>query len=252
MRPVNDDAFGVKRSRRRDAARLSTLVAVAVSLSIGTGILTTPAHAETRALTVDQVAQAEREQASVPGPVARSVRLATAALAKARLQVANGQLAEATTSLQTVRVKIRKAHSAAMNLIGKPPTDPESDDPPGPPAVMKVLGLEHRVGIGLVPLFQGRTEATFVQALRYTLYVTHTTRDKMLYRVIGLNPEGAGDDYADGMADTLGGYTTEVNQIATALDQYQLSSSGRAGLNNALTRARATLARMNAAYGGGE
>ena len=74
----------------------------------------------------------------------------------------------------------------------------------------------------------------------------------MLSRVIGLNREGAGADFEDGMADTLGGYTSEVNQIAIGLDQYQLSSSGRAGLGNALARARATQAKVNAAYGGGE
>ena len=83
MRSISNDAVGVKRSRRHGAARLTILVTVAISLSIGTGILTTPAQAETRAQTVDQVTQAEKAQASVPSSVARPVGLADAALARA-------------------------------------------------------------------------------------------------------------------------------------------------------------------------
>jgi hypothetical protein len=251
VRSMNDVTIAVTRSRRGGAARLSLLLGVALSLSISTAIITTPVHAETRR-TVEQAPQAESEEAPVPASVATPIRLANQALAQAKLRVANRQLGQAITSLQTVRVNTRRAHIAAMNLIGKPPTDPESDDPPGPPAVMAVLGLEHRVGIVVVPFFDGRKGTTFVHALRYTLYVTHTTRVTMLNRVIGLDPEGAGGDYADGMADTLGAYSTEVNQIKKALDQYQLSSYGREGLRNALTRVRATQVKVNAAFGGGE
>ncbi len=190
---------------------------VALTLGVTSAIFTAPAHAETR--TVDHVVA---YQGAVPSSVAKPVALAYAALAKAKMQAANRWVNRASDSLETVRVNTRRAHTEAMNLIGKPPIDPESDDPPGPPAVMAVLRLERTIGLGIVPLFNARKSTTFVQALGYTLYVTQTTRDKMLDRVIGLNPEGAGADFADDMADTVGGYTTEVNQIANALATYEL------------------------------
>ena len=191
-------------------------------------------------------------QGAVPSSVAKPVSLAYVALAKAKLQAANRWVVKAGDSLETVRVNLRRAHNAAMDLIGKPPIDPESDDPPGPPAVMAVLRLERTVGLGIVPLYNARKSTTFVRALGYTLYVTQTTRDKMLNRVLGLSPEGAGADFADDLADTLGGYTTEVNQIANALATYQLLPAAHDGLVNALARARATRDKMNAAFGGGE
>ncbi len=196
-------------------------------------------------------ARADGQQPS-RSEVANPIRLADAALAQVKVQVAKGQFDKAITSLESVRVNVGKAHTAGMAEIGKPPSDPESDDPPGPPAVMAVLGLEHRVGTGIVPLFDGRKEAAFVNALQETLGVTYNARDKMLDRVIGLDPEGAGDDYADDMSDTLGFYSVEVNQVTKALKQDQLSQSGRAALSNDLTRVRATQAKVNKAYGGGE
>ena len=118
-----------------------------------------------------------------------------------------------------------------MALIGAPPTDPESDDLPGPPAVIAVLGLEHRIGMGVVDLFDGMKRPGVVRALRVTLGTTHHRRNVMLDRVIALPAEGARDDYADGMADTLGIYNQEVQKVTTALRTYRLSPSGRVGFD---------------------
>jgi hypothetical protein len=74
----------------------------------------------------------------------------------------------------------------------------------------------------------------------------------MLDVVIALPPEGAGSDYADGMADTVPSYVTEVNRVKTTLAQYQLTDSARLGLHRALDRIRATQAKVNEAFGGGE
>jgi hypothetical protein len=139
-----------------------------------------------------------------------------------------------------------------MAQIGKPPSDPESDDPPGPPSVIAVLNMEHHVGIGLVPLFNRMKEAAVVNALQDTLRFTYDDRDKMLNRVIALPPEGAGADYSDSMSDTLGLYAVEVNQITDGLKEYQLIPHGRAALNYDLKRVRATQAKVNKAFGGGE
>jgi len=74
----------------------------------------------------------------------------------------------------------------------------------------------------------------------------------MLDAVIALDPEGAGADYADGMADTLEGYVDEIANLAEALCVDLLSRAGRAGLSQALMRSQAAQAKVNAAFGGGE
>jgi hypothetical protein len=241
------EEVGVRPPLRTGARKLGLVLSAALGLSVISVSAVTPASA---GATVQPGAYREPFARVAPAP--NPVRLAGTALQQAIQQESQGQLSEAMTSLRTVRVNLRLAHTAAMAQIGKPPSDPESDDPPGPPAVLSVLGLEHRVGMGVVPLFNGNQAATFVHALRYTLRVTHTTRDTMLKRVTGLPPEGAGSDYTDDMSDTLGTYTGEVNLITTALSKYQLTPSGRTGLVNALAQVRATRVVVNKAYGGGE
>ena len=154
--------------------------------------------------------------------------------------------------MRTVRRQGTQAQLVATALIGAPPTDPESDDLPGPPAVLAVLGLEHRIGMQVVDRFNGMKRFWVVRALRRTLGTTHYRRDIMLDKVIRLPAEGGLDDYADGMADTLGIYTQEVQKVTTALRTYRLSPSGRVGLRRALVRVQATNAKVNRAFGGGE
>jgi hypothetical protein len=241
MHAAKREEAGVKRPLGGRARRLSFVLSVALSLGVISTTVTTPARGE---------ATEEEENAAIPGSVANPIRLAEEALAEAKAQVAKRQLDEAITSLGAVRDNVEKAHTAGMAQMGKPPSDPESDDPPGPPSVIAVLGLEHRVATGVVPLFNGsKEEKAFVDALLNTLSVTYTTRDEMLNRVIGLDPEGAGADYADDVGDTGEVYTAEVKQITTALNQYQLSPSGQQALSDALTRVRATQAKVDKAFG---
>jgi hypothetical protein len=177
---------------------------------------------------------------------------ANAALARATTQLRTGHPGQAIAALKDLTYQQWRAYSAAVKLIGAPPADPESDEPPGPPAVLQVLALEHRIGIQLVPLFNGRTRADVVHALRLALYRTQYRRGLLLNRVIALPPEDARSDYEDGMADTLGQYTQEVQQLSKAVATYRLTSAGRTGLRNALIRVRATKAKVDAAFGGGE
>jgi hypothetical protein len=190
--------------------------------------------------------------APVPRAVSTPITRANAALTRATTELKAHHPRRAIAALNDLKYQLGRAHVAAMNQIGKPPTDPESDEPPGPPAVLTVLALEHRVGTRLVPTFDGRTRTDVVDALRLVLYSTHHRRDVILDRVIALPAEGARGDYEDGMADTLGQYTQEVNQLSTAVSTYRLTSAGKVALDNALTRVRATQAKVNAAFGGGE
>ena len=176
---------------------------------------------------------------------------AKAALARATTELNAGRPRRAIAALDDLKHQIRQAHRAALNLIGKPPTDPESDEPPGPPAVLAVIALEHRVVMGSVPLFDGHTRTDVVDALHRVLRSTLQRRDMMLDQVLALRPASRGD-YEDGMADTLGQYPKEEQQLTTGLATYRLSSSAQTALHNALVRVRATGAKVNAVFGGGE
>jgi hypothetical protein len=194
----------------------------------------------------------EEDATPVPSSVARPISRARVALNAAATQIANRQFALALDSLSSLQVYLGRAHRAGMAQIGAPPTDPEEDTPPGPVSVLAVLDLEHRVTMRSVALFDGLRRNAVVRSLRETLWYDHHYRDAMLDVVIALPPEGAGSDYADGMADTVPSYVTEVNRVKTTLAQYQLTDSARLGLHRALDRIRATQAKVNEAFGGGE
>jgi hypothetical protein len=208
-----------------------------------------PAQAAETTLIVPQHVQVNPALSLIPTSVSTPISRARAALDLAVSHTLANRLVKARAALEVVRLNITKAHVAGLAQIGAPPTDPESDEPPGPPSVLAVLGLEHRVGMDLVPLFNHRTGPKIVDALRYTLRRAHLKRDVMVDTVIALPPEGAGSDYADGMADTLSSYTQEVNQLETGLETYQLSPVGKVALGKALIRVRATKAKVNDAFG---
>ncbi|MGD9960146.1 hypothetical protein [Nocardioides sp.] len=177
---------------------------------------------------------------------------ANTSLATAKAEFQAHHPGRAVAALRRLRVQVGQAHVAAASLIGKPPTDPESDDLPGPPAVLAVLALEHRVTMGVVPLHDGRVGAGVVDELRRVLVSTHHRRDAILARIIALPPEGDGADYADGMADRLGQFPAEVTLLTNGLSTYHLTAAARTGLTNGLARVQATQATVEAAYGGGE
>lgn len=177
---------------------------------------------------------------------------ARAALATAKLRLKGRLYTKSLVSLKALRDNLGQAHRAGMAQIGKPPKDPESDEPPGPAAVMAVLNLEHRIMMEVVPFLNGMKTSAVIESLRYTLLTTHRLRNAMLSRVIALPAEGAGGDYDDGMSDTLDLYTSEVTLLTRALGLYKLTPAARVGLTNALARARATQKKVNLRWGGGE
>ena len=183
--------------------------------------------------------------------VSTLVRRARAKLSAAKVYLERRRYTKALASLTGLRYNTRRAHRAGMALIGKPPQDPESDEPPGPGAVISVLRLEHRVTMDLVPFFNGLTRASAVYWLRYTLWLTHTLRLRMLNKVIAL-PEEKRSDYDDSMSDTVGIYPAEIRLVRKALNQYQLSANGRTGLTAALARIKKTNAKVQKVWGGGE
>jgi hypothetical protein len=189
---------------------------------------------------------------ALPGSVTNPIQRARAALAKTEDRLAHHRYARALDSLRVLRRNVVKANKAATEQIGLPPTDPESDDPPGPPSVFAALKLDHRVTMRLVPRFDAFSRIDVVSSLNSTLTRTHSRRDSMLDAVIALPAEGARGDYDDGMSDTLGMYPGEEKLISSALQNDALIDSAHAGLPNALARVQATDAKVNVVWGGGE
>ncbi|GAA4696513.1 hypothetical protein [Nocardioides conyzicola] len=177
---------------------------------------------------------------------------ATAALTLALAELHKGHPGKAAAAFNALARRTDRAHAAAVGLIGKPPADPESDEPPGPGAVLKMLGFDHKVTTTLVPLLNRQKGTRVVRSMANALNRTHVRRNGMISRVVALPPEGAGDDYTDGMSDILGTFPAEIKLIDTALSTYVLTTAGRSSLTS--TRARVVVANrlMNGAYGGGE
>jgi uncharacterized membrane protein (UPF0182 family) len=186
---------------------------------------------------------------SVPSSVSTPIDRASAAIERAETRFADHRISRALDALAALRRAELEAHQAAIAQIGKPPTESVSAEPPGPPSVMAVLNLEQRVAVRLPPIFDGLTLEQVVVSLRHTLWVTQGRRDRMLDIVIALDQEGAGADYADGMAATLPAFTDEITTLRNGLDSYALTASGRASLTSALERVRATRDRVNEAFG---
>ena len=220
---------------------LVTLVALVVGLTLSV----VPASV---AATDGQREVSRAAAVTLKGHIDRADR----ALAKASKRVRAGRYHRAIKSLRRARLHTNRANTTARALIGAPPADPESDDPPGPPAVLAATKLDYRISTGTVALFNHHRKPRLVTALRRTLTAAQTGRDRILDVVIAQPEEGEGGDYADGMADTLGQYAREVSAISTAIKNFTLSPAGRTGLRNALARAQATQAKMTKAFGGGE
>ena len=189
---------------------------------------------------------------ALPNSVATPINQARAALTKAEDQLARKRYRKALDSLTVLRRNVVRANNAATGQIGLPPTDPESDDPPGPPAVFAVLKLDHRTTMVLTPLYDGLGRLDVVSSLNSTLRRTHGRRDSMLDAVIALPAEGDRADYDDGMADTLTVYPSEEELITAALQGDELINTARTGLTNALARVQATDKKVGAVWGGGE
>jgi hypothetical protein len=223
------------------------LVGLVFTLAVAASASAHPSSVRTGA----QAAPPADDPVVLPSRVAAGIRRTEAALANAETDIDEAEYTKAIVSLRAVRQNLARTDKAARRQMNAVPTDPEAETTPGPASVIAALTVDQEAVMTLAGLFNGNS-GTLVTALASTITSAQQIRDRLLSAVIALDPEGAGADYADGMPDTLDGYTDEVANLTEALADDTLSTGGKAALQAALARSKATLAKMNAAFGGGE
>ncbi len=195
---------------------------------------------------------AANDEVVLPSRVDIAIRRTERSICKAEEHVDEGEYTQAATSLRSVRRNMYRADRAArrqMNVVPDP--NAEDETTPGPDSVIAVLNMDSEVVLTTSGLFDANSKGV-VDAATHALFRTLNARDRLLDSVIALDPEGAGADYSDGMADTVAGYDDEVANITEALADDPLSAGGTRVLNAALRQVTATAAKVNAAFGGGE
>jgi hypothetical protein len=237
--------------RQRALRSLSLLPAVALAMTFAFAATAGSAHAQTSAggTTVAPLVRLEPDQTPAPKSVAVPIQRARLALKNTADRIAERRYDRAAKAVVAVRKYLRAADRAGTKQIGAPPTDPESDELPGPPSVIAVLGLEHRIVVRATKLLDGLMPKI---GLGTMLSGATKRRLVMIDKIVSLDPEGAGGDYADGMTDTLPIYTAEIQTLNTALRDSRLTDTSRRALTKTLARAKQANAKLNAAYGGGE
>ena len=202
----------------------ASAAALAVALGVGLAVgPTTAAWGESAADgTSRELTSAGKETTPGPAPSHKRatiptystyVKRADAALSRAINEIRADHPVRANKALDRLTNNTRRANVGATATIGKPPSDPESDDLPGPPAVTSVIALDHRIGRQLIPRFDGFRRPVVSEHLRVALWAAYHQRGVILDKVIALPPEGAGEDYADGLSDTLPVYGQDVSQL---------------------------------------
>ncbi len=203
---------------------------------------------------VAKAAQAESDDAVVlPGRVASAIRRTQRSLDNAEEHLDEGEYKQSVTSLRAVRRNMYRADKSARRQMNAAPVEDPDAEPvtTGPDSVIAVLTLDGTITQSLSGLFDTNSKGVVV-GLTHAMFRTLNARDRLLDSVIALDPEGAGADYADGMADTVDGYADEVATLTEALADDSLSTGGRKVLTKALAQVQATNAKVVAAFGGGE
>jgi hypothetical protein len=248
----------VRRSRRSTMTKLYRRLPLALGIAVG---LTAVSLAPAQSASAHENARGQIEFSAFWPPADDDVVLPTrVAAAVARTQdvidrvvrrLDDSRYAAGRRSLATAVVNLNRTHRAGMAQMTATPVDPEAETTPGPDSVVAVLTLEQAAITNLAGVFDGITgHPLLVAGIDRALATADSNRNLMLDAVAALDPEEAGADYSDGMADTVDGYTDEIANLTEALHDDQLSVAGRTALTNALARSQATAAKVTTAFGG--
>jgi hypothetical protein len=231
-----------------------------IPLAIAVGLLVATTGSAFSGPVTASVSAAEEPDTEVvlPSRVANAIGRTDVALDAASVALDSGNVAGTTTLLAATRLDVFRVDRAARSQMNAAPPaeDPEAEtgDEPvttGPDSVIAALSLDQAVATRVAGLFDTKKGAT-LDSLTSVLFAALNTRDKLLTAVLALDPEGAGADYADGMADTVAGYDDEVANLTEALASDTLSAGGKKVLTAALNQSKATQAKVAAGFGGGE
>jgi hypothetical protein len=240
--------------------RINRLIALLVILAAVGGVIASTAAANpakpVRAATPVTQAKAAKaadvvDEVVLPSRVANAITRGQNLLEAVGTSIDSGDTAKATTQLSRLSPAITRLHKATLAQMNAVPADPEAETTPGPDSVVAALTFEQGAITTLAGYFDGKS-GTLVDSLTHTLFGTINTRDKLANAVLALDPEGAGADYSDAMADTITGYDDEVANLTEALADDTLSAGGKSVLTSALKQSQAMDTKMNTAFGGGE
>jgi hypothetical protein len=229
-------------------------LAIVLGLLVASSGSASPA---TVSASASQAADTEDDAAALPSRVANSINRAQLSLDATSVAIDSGDAVKSAASLKGLRLDIfRVDRTARAQLNAAPPpadedADTEEGATTGPDSVVAALTFEQTAVTSMAGLFDAQKGAA-LDGLTSALFAAMNSRDKLLVNVIGLDPEGAGADFADVMADTVAGYDDEVANLTEALAADTLSAGGRKVLTAALNQSKATQAKVAAAFGGGE
>ena len=238
----------------RTARGRVAIVAVTTLLGLASGLVAAPtlADAPPRATAGAGLLAADDDEVVLPTRVGSAVDRVQRAINRSEDALDNGQRKIARRSLAGLATNLRRAYRAATVQMTAVPADPEAETTPGPDSVVAVLVVDQLAIARLGNLYDGVKRKPLVAAVKRSSRVAAVLRARLLGSVVALDPEGAGADYADGMADTVDGYTDEVATLQEALATDRLIAPARQALRVGLARSLAAQAAVTAAFGGGE
>jgi hypothetical protein len=236
--------------QRSFSRTLSTLLTLALGLGLTAGLVAAdPTHVGR--LPAHRLV-AEDDEVVLPGRVATAINRTLRSADRAEGAIDDDRRLDALAALSAVAENLRRSARAALAEISAVPVDEEAEGTPGPDSAVAVLNLDQSVLNQLSGFYDNLRRPAVVWQVRVAMRVAHNQRVRLLNTVIALDPEGAGADYADGMADTVDGYADEIAGLTEALRTDRLIASARVGLQNARSRAVSTQAKVTTAFGGGE
>src|SRR4051794_14153575 len=235
---------------------VTPVVTMTISVVIALSVVSAPSGQQVGAVPLTRlapVAEPFDPEVALPARVDAALHRTFAAVERGVAAVDDRQRAHAGRALHAAAIGFTRANEAVLHQV-LAVTDPnaEEESPAGPDSALAGLNVA-QASIGeLAGLFDGVRGAPVVRSIRTTLRAAQVKRAELVSVLVGLDPEGAGADYADALADTLPAYTDEVASIQEALVDDRLTGTARSALQAALIRSQAAQAAMTTAYGWGD
>ena len=238
--------------RRALAVALAACLIGALALAVGTDRQLVPGAGQpTQDLIL--VADPFDPEVVLPGRVDAALHRTLAAVNRSVAAVDDRRRGAARRSLRAAAEGFDRSHRAVLHQV-QAVVDPEAEEEStaGPDSALAALNVEQVSVAALAGLFDRVHGKAVIRRIRAALAKAQQVRAQLIRAIAGLDPEEAGADYADALADTVPAYTDEVAVVSEALRDDRLTSVARQALRAALVQSRAAEAAMIAAFGGGE